>query len=262
MKKKILYLLMCIGLCLSACTNEVDEFTGNVHPQTRSASTALNGNLASLFTGGAPTLTSAQIKEVNDAYTKMTSINCYNNIDKAVRNKTSYNGTIFLDDQYGAAYFNKGSLAFPSYSILASSMEHEFIHMYQRDVQGKQIDTNKEKKDTGMMEFELAFYQGIIRYIHAGYSWIFQGEDGDPSYQSLWTSSLTDPSLIPQYEREFQIYVASICTNGKPTSIDIDEFIKWSNIFGEYSRGYSGKGLKFGNYNYGTSCINSLLRLY
>lgn len=81
-----------------------------------------------------------------------------------------------------------------------------------------------------MMEFELAFYQGIIRYIHAGYSWTFKGEDGDPSYQSLWTSGLTDPSLIPQYEREFQTYVASICANGKPTSIDINEFVKWSNI--------------------------------
>ena len=146
--------------------------------------------------------------------------------------------------------------------ILASSMEHEFIHMYQRDVQGKKVDTDKEKRDTGMMEFELAFYQGIIRYIHAGYSWTFKGEDGDPSYQSLWTSGLTDPSLIPQYEREFQTYVASICANGKPTSIDINEFVKWSNIFGEYSRGYSGKGYKFGNYDYGTSCINSLLKLY
>lgn len=113
-----------------------------------------------------------------------------------------------------------------------------------------------------MMEFELAFYQGIIRYIHAGYSWTFKGEDGDPSYQSLWTSGLTNPSLIPQYEREFQTYVASICANGKPTSIDINEFVKWSNIFGEYSRGYSGKGYKFGNYDYGTSCINSLLKLY
>lgn len=55
-----------------------------------------------------------------------------------------------------------------------------------------------------MMEFELAFYQGIIRYIHAGYSWTFKGEDGDPSYQSLWTSGLTDPSLIPQYEENFK----------------------------------------------------------
>ena len=145
-----------------------------------------------------------------------------------------------------SAYFRKGSLAFPPYGILASSMEHEFIHMYQRDVQGKKVDTDKEKRDTGMMEFELAFYQGIIRYIHAGYSWTFKGEDGDPS----------------QYEREFQTYVASICANGKPTSIDINEFVKWSNIFGEYSRGYSGKGYKFGNYDYGTSCINSLLKLY
>ena len=33
---------------------------------------------------------------------------------------------------------------------------------------------------------------------------------------------------------------------------DINEFVKWSNIFGEYSRGYSGKGYKFGNYDYGT----------
>lgn len=262
MKKKILYLLTCVGLCWSSCTNEVDEFIGNVEPSTRSVSTALNANLASLFTGGAPTLTSAEIKEVNDAYAKMTSINCYRNIDEAVRNKTSYAGTIFLDDTYASAYFRKGSLAFPPYGILASSMEHEFIHMYQRDVQGKKVDTDKEKRDTGMMEFELAFYQGIIRYIHAGYSWTFKGEDGDPSYQSLWTSGLTDPSLIPQYEREFQTYVASICANGKPTSIDINEFVKWSNIFGEYSRGYSGKGYKFGNYDYGTSCINSLLKLY
>lgn len=90
--------------------------------------------MASLFTGGAPTLTSAEIKEVNDAYAKMTSINCYRNIDEAVRNKTSYAGTIFLDDTYASAYFRKGSLAFPPYGILASSMEHEFIHMYQRDV--------------------------------------------------------------------------------------------------------------------------------
>ena len=262
MEKKILYLLTCVGLCWSSCTNEVDEFIGNVEPSTRSVSTALNANLASLFTGGAPTLTSAEIKEVNDAYAKMTSINCYRNIDEAVRNKTSYAGTIFLDDTYASAYFRKGSLAFPPYGILASSMEHEFIHMYQRDVQGKKVDTDKEKRDTGMMEFELAFYQGIIRYIHAGYSWTFNGEDGDPSYQSLWTSGLTDPSLIPQYEREFQTYVASICANGKPTSIDINEFVKWSNIFGEYSRGYSGKGYKFGNYDYGTSCINSLLKLY
>ncbi len=41
----------------------------------------------------------------------------------------------------------KGSLAFPPYGILASSMEHEFIHMYQRDVQGKKVDTDKEKKE-------------------------------------------------------------------------------------------------------------------
>ena len=100
MKKKILYLLTCVGLCWSSCTNEVDEFIGNVEPSTRSVSTALNANLASLFTGGAPTLTSAEIKEVNDAYAKMTSINCYRNIDEAVRNKTSYAGTIFLDDTY------------------------------------------------------------------------------------------------------------------------------------------------------------------
>ena len=43
-----------------------------------------------------------------------------------------------------------------------------------KDVQGKKVDTDKEKRDTGMMEFELAFYQGIIRYIHAGYSWILK----------------------------------------------------------------------------------------
>ena len=144
MEKKILYLLTCVGLCWSSCTNEVDEFIGNVEPSTRSVSTALNANLASLFTGGAPTLTSAEIKEVNDAYAKMTSINCYRNIDEAVRNKTSYAGTIFLDDTYASAYFRKGSLAFPPYGILASSMEHEFIHMYQRDVQGKKVDTDKE----------------------------------------------------------------------------------------------------------------------
>ena len=102
------------------------NFIGNVEPSTRSVSTALNANLASLFTGGAPTLTSAEIKEVNDAYAKMTSINCYRNIDEAVRNKTSYAGTIFLDDTYASAYFRKGSLAFPPYGILASSMEHEF----------------------------------------------------------------------------------------------------------------------------------------
>lgn len=53
MKKKILYLLTCVGLCWSSCTNEVDEFIGNVEPSTRSVSTALNANLASLFTGGA-----------------------------------------------------------------------------------------------------------------------------------------------------------------------------------------------------------------
>ena len=87
MEKKILYLLTCVGLCWSSCTNEVDEFIGNVEPSTRSVSTALNANLASLFTGGAPTFTSAEIKEVNDAYAKMTSINCYRNIDEAVRNK-------------------------------------------------------------------------------------------------------------------------------------------------------------------------------
>lgn len=53
MEKKILYLLTCVGLCWSSCTNEVDEFIGNVEPSTRSVSTALNANLASLFTGGA-----------------------------------------------------------------------------------------------------------------------------------------------------------------------------------------------------------------
>lgn len=31
MEKKILYLLTCVGLCWSSCTNEVDEFIGNVN---------------------------------------------------------------------------------------------------------------------------------------------------------------------------------------------------------------------------------------
>ncbi|WP_373135371.1 hypothetical protein [Phocaeicola plebeius] len=265
MKQILLYLGVVLAIMgFHSCSNDFEEISANDNEAMSRASktTGLNSNLASLFKGGAPTLSSSQIQEVNNAYSKMTSINCYNGIDKAIRNKTSYSGTIFIDDTQGAAYFHRGSLAFPSYSILASSMEHEFIHMYQRDVQGKQIDTSNEKRDTGMMEFELAFYQGVIRYIHAGNSWIHKGEDGDPSYLSLWTSALTDPSLIPEYERKFQTYVASICAKGVPTSININDFIEWSKIFGKYSRGYSGRGLIFGNYDYGTTCINSLLKLY
>ena len=114
MEKKILYLLTCVGLCWSSCTNEVDEFIGNVEPSTRSVSNCLKRLIwQSLFTGGAPTLTSAEIKEVNDAYAKMTSINCYRNIDEAVRNKTSYAGTIFWMTHMRRHILEKVSLAFP-----------------------------------------------------------------------------------------------------------------------------------------------------
>lgn len=253
---------------LHSCSNDFEEITTTDETMSRSSNaTALNSNLASLFKGGAPTLTDSQIQQVNAAYAKMISINCYNGIDRAVRNKVSYSGTIFIDDSELSAYFYQNSLAFPSHSILPNSMEHEFIHMYQRDVHGKKVDTDKEKRDTGMMEFELAFYQGIIRYLDSGKSWIWgsDAEDGDPCYQSLWISSLDcNSSLRTEIENKFKKYVESICKNGTPTSIDVDDFIEWSEIFGQYCRGYNNCGYLYGNSNpnYGVSCINAMLKLF
>ena len=148
---------------------------------------------------------------------------------------------------------NDLKFAYPE-AIAANNLAHEWIHFYQR-ANGIKVG---DKNYTGMAEFELALFQDIIMYIKTNGDF-YRPENGiitDPSWVEM-------SRTIPHQDKEdYKKWIESLCRNNTlPTSIDHNEFLEWSKCFGKYANGYSLYGYTYGNENYGTSIINSLLSL-
>ena len=173
----------------------------------------------------------------------------YEFIDNYLAKNNVQLNNINIDPNYGgqAGVSSTGNLTFwNSDEINSHNLSHEWIHLFQK--QYNSMSSFGDKR--GMMEFELALTQDILKFIEIGgkwkttaYSWACWGGRNE------------------KYRDEYMTWLMNITQDGKsyPSAIDNNKFQYFSHSFGEVSISYStNRGYTYGNISYNSSAIQSL----
>lgn len=148
-----------------------------------------------------------------------------------------------------ASYNTKREITFYALDFVRpSTMAHEFIHAYQYSCHG--LTRMGELK--GMLEYEVALVQDVLRYLDATERSKTQEVVGDPYWEigRGWTP-VPDSIANEKGDEERDAYLdwlGRLTKKGTvyPESIDDKEFYQYSEVFGRRSRAYSPMGYRYG----------------
>ena len=228
-----------------------------------SSSVKLSTNLIKRFPRGS-NLSQADLKKLNEEYKKLLLDCVYNSIDNYISSHWKKSGRIkmFGAQQGLASIDSNGNLNFyGNDQITATNLAHEWIHAYQMAFNPACSGLSEEY--AGMMEFELAVLQDLICYAKSGYTSLSRNENYFPN-DYCWINSLTmmSPSVRSKFYEAYQNWIESVCFNKQlPVKFDQTMYFFWAPIFGAYHSGYKDRGYNFQNKNYGTSSIESILKM-
>lgn len=205
--------------------------------------------MKSLFKG-IHLLNDDETKKLNEAYLEMINECFYEYIDNYFKiNNMKLRDILIAEPGWmGQAGINDlGDLKFADISqITVDNLKHEWIHLYQK--QFHSMTTFGDKR--GMMEFELALIQDILKFIE------IKGEWKNTAYSWACSSQKHD-----KYRLEYMEWLIDLTDNGKrfPIAIENKMFQYFSIAFGEVSISYNtNRGYIYNNGNYMSISIQSL----
>lgn len=214
------------------------------------AGSELNSNLKKLFKGE-NNLSNEDTDKLNEAYEDMRENCFYETIDNYLMQNGVQLNNINMNPNYGgqAGINNHGDLTFwNSANINSENLSHEWIHLFQKEYHNMTLFGD----NVGMMEFEVALIQDILIFIEVGGKW---------KIPYAWACFSMGKD---EYQEAYIAWLKAMTNNGTsyPSTIDINNFLFFSNVFGDVSIPYNkNRGYIYGNATYGTSAIQELFNL-
>lgn len=217
-------------------------------------------NLLDLFPKGSD-LSKADLEKLNVEYKKMLNSCEYMALNNYLLTNNYLGGKVKMKpaDVPGLVSIDtNGTLTFyGSESVDATNLCHEWIHMCQQTLKPEACKHNLPENE-GMMEFEVAFFQDVMRYIK--YGAIF-GEEGVSRFpnSTSWASNLIGIDNA-KLQIIYAAWIATTFPNRKiPKTIkDRLNYEVFCNAFFRYNIAYKNREFKY-NYEYGVSSLEKML---
>lgn len=198
----------------------------------------LQSTLRTLFPNGVTNLSAGDITNLNNAFNEMNKKCIYSFInDQLVSNNVTL-GSIMIEFGEAARVTSLGNLKFCySSDITAESLEHEWIHLYQRFISKVDLFNTANK---GMCEFERQLMGDIKEFVRIAGIESF-------SYNYNWACYNMGND---DHKIEYITWLNQLTSNGTsyPSSIDDVKFRYFANIFGDVFLAYNkSKGYDYTN---------------
>lgn len=224
--------------------------SNNNNNNNRPPRVSLDPRLKELFKGEHD-LDTEYIEKLNYAFNKMKKECFYDYIDYYLRQNNVQLRNIYIAEPgwYGqAAITSSDDLKFADISqITAYNLKHEWIHLYQKQFH----NINRFGKNLGMVEFELALIQDILKFIE------IRGDWENTAYS--WACTTTTNY---KHQQAYMDWLLDLTNNGTayPTTIKDEKFQEFSEAFGDVSISYNtSRGYTYGDKSsYKPSAIQSL----
>ena len=205
--------------------------------------TILNNKLSTLFKGIC-SLSESDTKKLNEAYEEMLKVCFYGAVDNYLfahnvkLNSISYGsaGQVSIDSNGNLKFYN-------SNEINSFNLKHEWIHIFQKTF----LNISSFGDMAGMVEFEVALVQDILKFIEIGGNWKTTAHSW-----AVWKMSNEN------YKDDYMDWLSRMTNNGTtyPTTVDKRKFQFFSIAFGEVSISYNtNRGYTYGSNDYDASAL-------